>query len=552
MAKPNTQPVIVHLSTYPPRVCGIASFTFDLVSALDRLFNPALSSRVLAMAGPGDRLIPGRKKILGYLKRDDPRGYARAAARLNRKPEVKLISIQHEFGIFGGPRGRHLLLFLRALSKPAIITFHTVLPEPDRSLRQLVRQIASRVQKIVVMTAPSRDILVRDYGLRPGKIKIIPHGIHAFDYALPDRYKQRLGFNPKTIIFSTFGLLSRGKGTEYVLRSLPAIIKKYPRLIYLVLGPTHPEIIRQEGESYRRFLEKLVRELKLQRHVRFRNAYLPLPKLLDYLQATDIYISASLEPRQAVSGTLCYALGAGRPVIATPSAQAQSLITPETGRLAGFRDAETITKAALELLASQNQLRQMGQNAYFRTRHMTWENVALSYARLFSAVVPELALYNVHLPPIKLNHLAALTGPNGIFQFARLSVPDRSSGLTLDDNARALIAAMRYYQTSRDRTALRLSKVYLRFMDRALSRSGRFRNYFDEHMSPNAQMENKDNQEDADARALRVLMELSAAQAAPAALRRRAGNILARRFKSGVHFAHPRAMALYIIGLSYG
>jgi glycosyltransferase involved in cell wall biosynthesis len=545
-----TFPSIVYLATYPPRACGIATFTYDLITALDNLFVSAMESRVVAMlADSNGKKQKYGKKVLGFIHKNIPQDYISVARLLNSMPEVKLVNIQHEFGIFGKNWGKNLSYFLDTIKKPVVTTFHTVLPNPSQELRGRVRYIAAKSEKIIVMTALSKHILEEHYQVLAKQINIVPHGIHAFGYSLPGSHKTKLSLDKNKIVLSSFGLLSRGKGIEYMIRSLPAIIKKYPHLIYLVIGATHPEVLKQEGEFYRQSLQKLVTNLKLEKHVQFRNAYVQLPQLLEYLQATDIYISPSLDPNQAVSGTLSYALGAGRPVIATQSAQAKSIITPETGALVGFRNPTAISRAVLRLLKYPNKMEQMGKNAYFRTRHMTWENVALSYARLFSTIVPELTVKNMHMPPIKLDHMARLTDKNGIFQFARLNVADPESGHTLDDNARALMATVRYYEKSKNKLALKLSRVYLQFVGRALGQNNKFTNYFNQNMTPNTFMENRDSQEDADARALRVLMEISPPSTLPKTVRAKASKILQARLSTSASFSHPRAMALYIIGL---
>jgi glycosyltransferase involved in cell wall biosynthesis len=540
---------IVYLSTFPPRACGIASFTSDLVATMEALFMPEIGSFIVAMLADADSTEGYEKNVRLFINENRPQEFLAAAQALNAMPEVGLINIQHEFGIFGQNWGINLMHFLEAIKKPLVVTFHTVLPEPDNELKQRVKDIAAKALNIVVMTDLSKKILLEQYGIPPHKIEVIPHGIHLLDYSLPAAHKSKVGVGDNSPVLSTFGLLSRSKGIEFVLQALPAVLKNHPDLKYFIIGATHPEVIKREGESYRQFLEEKVKSLRLEQNVIFHNRYLAVPQLFEFLQATDIYISPSLDPNQAVSGTLSYALGTGRPVVSTPFAQAKTLITPDVGVLVDFRDVPAMAKALNSLLNKPQELEKMGRVAYFNTRHMTWENVTLSYMHLFSKIVPELAVHNMHLPRIKLDHLIRLTDNNGILQFAKLSIGDPQSGYTLDDNARALLFAARYYQDTRDVNALRLVQIYLKFMEGALNSANNFFNYFNQYMAFDTASEKKDSQEDANARALRALMEVSGIVALPEEIRTRASALIEKRLSQGIEFKHPRAIAFYCIGL---
>lgn len=544
---------IAYLTTFPPRTCGIATFTSDLAAATDNLFMPAVQTIVVAMLTDTDQGIGyDDSKVKFFIKQDNPEDYISAAKMLNSSPEIAMVNIQHEFGLFGNDRGANLLHFLYMIEKPVVTTMHTVLPNPDQQLKNIVAEIASHSRALVVMTELSKQILVSEYAVVSKKISVIPHGIHPTSYSLSAEHKKALGISANEITLETFGLLSRSKGIEYVLQALPKVVAKYPNVKYRIIGATHPEVIKQEGQTYRESLEALVETLGLSQNVVFINKYIELPTLLEYLQATDIYISSSLDPNQAVSGTLSYALGSGRPVISTAFAQAKTLVNDKVGRLVGFRNSEEIADAILEILEDPKQMEAMGENAYFNTRQMTWQNVALAYMRLFSRIAPDLSISNMNLPSIKLDQLKRLTDPHGIFQFAKLNVGDSTFGYTLDDNARALVFSSRYFAHTGDALALQLARTYLDFMESTLTDGQVFLNYFDKEMLADARSEQRDSQEDANARAIRSLMEVSSNIDLPEDIHGRASALILKRCAGKkINFSYPRAIAFYCIGLYY-
>jgi len=290
---------IVCLATFPPRQCGIATFTTDLTNAIDQIFGPSVKSKIIAMNPTEVSHLPYSDKVIWKICQLREEDYVNAANKLNRLKNVKLVSIQHEFGIFGGEYGSHLLLFLKKLQKPVVVTFHSVLPAPDEKMRDIVQAIMKYSRGIIVMTNSSREILKKDYGLDPERIQVIPHGIHHVSYRTSGRVKSVLGFSGK-IILSTFGFLSPGKGIEYVIKALPKVVEKFPNIRFLIAGVTHPTVLGQEGETYRNFLIKKVRQLGLSNYVSFYNTYFDVNKLLQFLEATDVYLSASLNSNQAV------------------------------------------------------------------------------------------------------------------------------------------------------------------------------------------------------------------------------------------------------------
>jgi len=542
------KPWIVYVATYPPRECGIATFTQDLIGAVDELYNQALESKVVAMNARGAPLFKYPPKVLWQIRENEREDYVRVAKALNENQQVKMVNIQHEFGIFGGGYGSYILNFVDALQKPLVVTFHTVLPTSNKSLHITVQAVARAAKKIIVMTDLSKKILIDDYSIPPSKIKIIPHGIPPVSYQEPVRAKKDLRLSERTVLL-TFGLLNRNKGIQYILDALPSVVKKFPNILYLIVGATHPVVLQEEGESYRNELVKKIRKLGLGGNVRFYNRYLELPELIKFLQATDIYLSPSLDPDQAVSGTLSYALGLGRPVVSTPFAQAREELSEREGLLVKFRNPNSISEALLKLLADDTGRIAMGKSAYFHTRNKTWPNVGLAYAREFASYIPELRNQEKNLPPFKLNHLIKLTDNFGIIQFAKLTEPEYSSGYTVDDNARALIVAAEYYEQHPREYVSRLMQKYLAFLKFTLQRDGSFANYVNADRSMNAKQNEKEDPEDPSARALLALAVVADSSATPSFIRGRAANLFVSSFDANGGFSFPRPAAHFIKAL---
>jgi len=557
---------IVCLSTFPPRQCGIATFTADLTNTIDQMFGPSIESKIVAMNLTETSHLPYSDKVILKICQPREEDYVNAAYKLNHLKKVRLVNIQHEFGIFGGEYGSHLLLLLKKLQKPVVTTFHTVLPAPDEKMRNVVQTIMKYSKGIIVMTNYSKELLKKDYGLNPDRIQVIPHGIHRVSYRTSEHAKSIFGFSGK-LILSTFGLLNPSKGIEYVIEALPPVVEKFPNARFLIAGVTHPIVLEQEGENYRNFLIKKVYELGLNDYVLFYNTYFDINKLLRFLESTDVYLSPSLNPKQTVSGTLSYALGSGRPVISTAFAQAKEDITDEVGILIDFKSPQAFTKAIIKLISNNELCLQMGKNAYFRTRHMIWENVAHSYLKYFSQFAPELTLGQKKLPPIKLEHLTKLTDNFGIIQFAKLTEPDLSSGYTLDDNARALIVAALHYKQSLKAcsqtkfssfaykkfitpSSLKLASIYLDFIYRVAKPDGYFDNYVNSNRAIDKQRNIQENSEDPSARALYALALVSTTKQIPKSIRYQAHSLFEQSFQKNIAFSSPRAIAFYIKALN--
>jgi len=552
---------IVYLSSFPPRECGIATFTTDLTGALDTLHETVIDSRIAAMNTDAVSRYHYPREVIFQLDPASEQDFISTAEKINETDDIKLVNIQHEFGLYGGKYGSHILFFLDALKKPSIVTFHSTLPSPNPELHHVVRLIAEKSSGLVAMTHRSKEILIGDYGIDEKKVSVILHGIHSTPYSSGEKAKSVLGLENKTILL-TFGLLSRGKGIEYVIESLPPVVKACPNLMYIVLGVTHPNVLKEEGENYRNSLIQKVRDLKLSANVSFYNEYVSLDKLLQFLRASDIYISTSLDPNQAVSGTLSYALGSGRPVISTPFAQATEIITPQSGLLARFRDPASYTESLLDLLKDPVRREQLGKNAYFRTRHMTWDNIALEYSKLFSKYSGDIAEVSRHkkIPRVNLNHLFRLTDDFGIIQFAQLSSPDISSGYTVDDNARALIAACSYYDKlgkvyksfspeKRKSQLLKRIEIYLNFIGFVSAEDGLFYNYVKPDRTIDREMNQKENLEDANGRTLWALAATATTDSLPESIKQKALSLLKKRMECSQTVESPRATAFYIKGL---
>jgi glycosyltransferase involved in cell wall biosynthesis len=383
---------IVYLTSCLPRKCGIATFTEDLCQAVDKIADLKFKSKKVALNDNGNS-YDYSNDVLYQIQDKEINDYLNIAEKINKNDKIKLISVQHEFKIFGSDYGDNLLLFLNAVKKPVITTFHTVLPAPSKHRKEIIRLIAKNSSCLVVMNHFAIEILKKDYDIKDSKIYVIHHGIHDVTYKKNTSIKKELGYEEKQLIVS-FGFLrpgkngrSSGRGYEYVLDSLPKVIKKFPNLMYLIIGITHPNTIKAEGEIYRNFLENKVKKLGLEKNVKFINKFLPLKELLKHIQAADIYISSNLNPNQIVSGTLSYAMGCGKAIISTPYSHAKNMINPKRGILVNFKDSDSITNAITKILSNPKLRESMEINAYEFTRHMTWQNVALAYKNIFEEFI---------------------------------------------------------------------------------------------------------------------------------------------------------------------
>lgn len=461
--------------------------------------------------------------------------FSRLALTFNKNPKIEGVLIQHEYGIFSGKEGENILTFMEACHKPILLTLHTVLPAPSPRMKMVTERMIRRAQIVVVLTESSKVILETLYPESINKLHVIPHGIHETSFSGSTDAKIKLKLENRTVL-STFGLLNRGKGIEYVLRALPSLITKHPKLIYLILGETHPVVRRQEGESYRQELIKLVSWLKLTKQVKFYDQFFSLTDLVEFLKATDIYISPSINLNQAVSGTLSYAMGTGRAVISTAFAQAKEIITPETGRLVPIKKPAAITQALDELLSNPVTLEKMHREAYRITRPMLWSNVAKQYSMLLKQYI---------LPKVNLKHLSAMTDDYGLYQFAKLDKPNKHYGYTLDDNARALVICC-WLVNSDNKDVEILMKTYLQFIQKCQQSDGKFVNYID-HAHKQASGQNaQEDLEDPTARAMWALSEVIKNELVSSEVRETAKKLFELGLPKVKKLYHVRANALMI------
>ncbi|HLQ34420.1 MAG TPA: glycosyltransferase family 4 protein [Chloroflexota bacterium] len=381
-------PRAAFVGSYPPRECGIATFTRDLVTAIDRL-NPRAPGRIAAMNDPG-RTYPYPPAVKWHIDRDVARSYDEAAEFVNDGP-FDLVNIQHEYGLFGGTRGDYLFGFLDRLRKPAVLTMHTTLPEPDSKLREVTRGLIHRADQTIVLAQTALDILTRDYGVDRTRLRFIPHGVPNVRFVSTDRAKQALGLGSRPVL-ATCGLMSPGKGIEYALDAVAGLVDEFPDLVYLVVGETHPGVRAEIGESYRDQLEEHVRQLGLQEHVIFNNRYLKYRELVLHLLACDVYIVPYLNLKQIVSGTLAYAVGCGRAVVSTPSLYAREILAEGRGLQAEARSPESLQARIGALLRNPEYRQTVQARAYAYGHEMIWPNVARAYLETFQAVCDQRAV----------------------------------------------------------------------------------------------------------------------------------------------------------------
>ncbi len=535
---------ILYLSTYPPRECGIATFARDLTSAVNKRISSSIKTGVVAINSNGVNIYNYPRKVVHQISDTDMNDYIELAKSINSSDNIKLVNIQHEYGMFGGEWGDHLLAFLEIVKKPVTLTIHCILPEPDEKLKRVVKSIGESVECIIVMTEKGVELLREVYGVN-SEIQVIPHGIPVATFESQEKEKNDLGYSDK-IVLSSYGLMSINKGYEYVIKSLPEVVEKYPNLIYLIIGETHPNIRKEEGEKYRNYLTKLIKKLNLEKHVKFYNKYITEQEKIKYLKATDIYISPSNDPTQITSGTMPVAMGCGRAVISTPFLHAKDIITPERGLLADFQNPDSFRDAILTLLDNPSMRKEMEKKAYFYTRYMTWPNVAIQYCDLFKKYM------NLHTEEIDTqsvidtSHLIKLTDNFGIIQFAVQSTPDLDSGYTLDDNARAILVCVKHYEKFREFKQLNLIRTYLDYIKYIQKEDGRLFNLVDKNKNIHG-----DWSEDAHGRAIWALGYLLSSPAIPEDFKRDAEKILLKSIEISTKINSPRSISFMIQGLYF-
>jgi glycosyltransferase involved in cell wall biosynthesis len=536
------------ISSYPPRECGIATYSQDLIKSLKNKFSNSFNIKVCALErGKSDFIYPSEVKYT--LDTTHISTFMTLAEKINNDTHIEIVLIQHEFGFYR-EQEQAFLQMLYELSKPVVIVFHTVLPHPNEHLRSQVRNIASACKSIIVMTKTSADILIKEYDIAPHKLTIIPHGTHLVQHLSEKFLKDKYGLAGKKVL-TTFGLLSSGKSIETTLDAMPAIVKQTPNVMFLIIGKTHPEVVKNDQERYRDSLVLKVKELGLENNVRFINKYLDLPDLLEYLQLTDIYVFSTNDPNQAVSGTFMYAMSCGCPIISTPIPHAKEVLTKDTGIIFDFRNSGQLADGVIHLLNNPDLRKNIISNTLQKIVSTSWENSAVAHAMLIQKMAPDKIKIHFDLPAVNLDHVKAMTTEVGMIQFSKINQPDIESGYTLDDNARALVATSMYLQNTGDKRSITNIRKYLAFIVSCQQPNGNFLNYMDKDKQFTAQNEEV-NLDDSNGRAIWALGYLvSQKSKLPKELVLEAEAALQRALNSISVVNSTRAMAFAIKGIFY-
>lgn len=553
-------PRVGFISSYVPRKCGIATFTNDLGTAIAQE-TPAPDPDVTpyAVVALNDRVgeYEYGPEVLAEI--DQPRRdhYSSAAEVLNTS-RIDAVSLQHEYGLFGGADGAYIVEMIDRLDKPVITTLHTVLTQPTDSQRSVLGDVCARSAAVVVMAERAKTILQDVYGTDPDRVHLIHHGVPDLPFGDNETYKERFGLQGRPMIL-TFGLLSPGKGIETMLEAMARVVPEHPDAVYVILGETHPGVRRESGELYRISLERKAVELGIQENVQFHNRYVSKRDLREYLQAADFYATPYRAKEQITSGTLAYALAAGKAIVSTPYWHAQELLAGGRGKLVDFGDADGFAKALREWLVDSDSLQHVQRLAYDFGRDMVWPSVAQRYLGLVAQVseattevaaprVPERkVLMRLSVPELRLKHLFNMTDDTGMLQHSRYCTPDRNHGYCTDDNARALIVAAMTWTLFQDERVLRLIPRYLSYLAYAqIPDSGRFRNF----MSYDRRWLERDGSDDSQGRTLWALGYLIS-HAPSGSLRSLAKELFMRDPNVFDSFDAPRTWAFAILGLHY-
>ncbi len=543
------------IGSYLPRQCGIATFTADLAAAITTN-DPNIDCSIVAM---NDRQegYEYSESVRFQIDQDRLNEYDLTADFLNMR-NMDVVCLQHEFGIFGGLRGSFILELARNLNAPLITTLHTILRDPSAQEHQLIRQLAEISASLVVMSKRSIELLRSVYWIPATKIELIHHGILDVPFLNPDPCRNKVAASDKTIIL-TFGLLSPGKGIEYMIDALPDIVSSHPDVLYFVVGATHPHSKAESGEDYRLSLHLRAKELGVADNIVFHDRFLDRDELLEFIRAADIYVTPYLNEAQVVSGTLAYAMGAGKAVVSTPYWHAQEMLASERGRLVAFRDSKALARSINDLLDHPDERLVMRRAAYEYCRPMKMSEMGRNYLKVFSNAIAQrplkivdipaletLSRHEKQLPEINLKHLRVMTDDTGLLQHAKYTVPDRAHGYCVDDNARALIVTTTAHDLNRSDTGLaELASIYLSFLDDAFDPDrGRFRNF----MSFDRRWLEEVGSEDSHGRALWALGVM-------ASWGRNAGQVAVatKLFHAGLpaleQFSHARSIAFAILGI---
>ncbi|WP_316933296.1 glycosyltransferase family 4 protein [Pedobacter lusitanus] len=477
---------IAYISTYPPRECGIATFNNNLLKAIAH-DQTAVSKESFVVAMTDSENLDTYEyppEVQFIIRQENQKDYTRAADYINTSLTDVCI-LEHEFGIYGGDNGVYILPLIARLQKPLITILHTVLKDPTYIQLTIIREIAKYSSKVVVMSTRAVNFLTSIYGIAEDKIKLIEHGVPDLEPKANNLIKNSPAFKNRKVLF-TFGLISRNKGLETVIEALPKIAEKNPDVLYVVLGTTHPGVIRNSGEEYRDNLKRLAKKLNVENHLIFINKFVSEEELYDYLTAADMYITPYLNEAQITSGTLSYAIGAGAAVVSTPYWHAQELLADNRGKLFDFKNADALAQIVNDLFANQQLLKELKSNAYNYGLHLRWPNTghvfietlkdAIRYASQAQEEIRPIIDPDM-MPAFSMAHIKRLTDDTGIVQHAKYGIPNLKEGYCLDDNARALIMVILAWQQNKNKTALELLPVYLSYIQYMQCDNGNFRNF---------------------------------------------------------------------------
>lgn len=531
----------------PPRLCGIATFTEDLRAALCAAY-PRLAVDLYAMNDAGRRHDYG-PEVVCTIGQDELSDYQLAAQRINESG-ADVVLVQHEYGIFGGPAGSLLLRLLDRVEPPVVVTLHTVLQDPSAEQRAVIEALMRRSARMIVMAEKGREILERVHGVPRARVAVIPHGVPDRPLRDPAGLKRRFGFGGHRVLL-TFGLLSPHKGIETMIRAMPAIVRAHPDALYVVLGATHPHLVAREGEAYREGLVSLAEELGVSSNVRFIDGFLKQELLLDYLEASDIYVTPYLNEAQITSGTLSYAVGLGKPVVSTPYWHASELLADGVGLLTDFGDSEGFAQAIVGLLDDKARMGALRRRAWEIGRSMIWARLADAYIDICEAAVATKPVRLATARPVARSNAVApmlhaierLTDGCGMVQHSIFNVPDRDHGYCVDDNCRALMLMHRFSGDNAKR-ADQLAVVYASFVQFAWNGEiGRFRNF----MSFEREWLEAEGSQDSFGRSLWSL-GVTASEARHQDLRRWASHLFDQVVPNVRILDHPRSWAFAMLG----
>ena len=551
---------VTYLATYPPRKCGIGTFTYDLAKHVSNHYGEKLSEKgSVHVAALNDRRegYDYESEVGFEINANNRMDYRRAADYVNLS-DTKVVNVQHEFGIFGGRDGDNLIPFLQNIRKPVVSTLHTILKKPSKHQKEVLQKVCKESTKIVVLANKGIELLREVYGVKKEKVKMIPHGAPDVPFLDTSYYKADYGVEGRPIIL-TFGLLGPNKGIEIAIDAMEDVASEFPEALYIVLGATHPQVKKDHGEEYRLSLEREVKRKGLEDNVAFHEMFVPLDELVKYLVTSDIYLTPYLSREQISSGTLAYAVALGNAVVSTPYWYAEELLGNGRGVLVPFKNSDAMAKKIIDLLDNEGKRVRMRKKAYEFGRDMVWGSVAENYCDTYNAALSEFKESPsvsaggridpsdslLDLPDVKLDHLKVMTDDTGIYQHASYTVPNRKFGYTTDDNARATVVALNQWKIFEDKEALKLLKTYLSFLAYALEQGGKkARNY----LTFDRKWKDRGENEDPHGRLLWAIGRLIG-ESPNESLRAYGNQLFGKAIEPVSDFTSPRAWAFSILGI---